>query len=580
MPANWIILLIVFPAVAGVLTMLFTGRFVIQRSIGVTALVLNLACTIWAASTVLGSGPTVLVTQAGAWPAPFGISVVIDPLAAIMLLVSSFVVLAVYVFIISITPANLRGGFFHPLYHFLVLGVQWSFVTGDLFNLFVAFEIMLMASYGMIVIGVTVRQMRQAYKYVLLNLIGSMLLVTCCGLVYGQTGTLNFAHLTAMATAGQLPDGTVPVFALLLVVFGVKSAIFPLWFWLPDTYPTVPAAIGGLFGGLLTKVGAYVVIRLFVMVVGEQPGDVTINNLVSPLILISAGFTMFVGVLGAVSMMTMRRILSIHIISQVGYMILGVGLMTQNAVAASIFFIAHNMVVKTSLFLCAGLVRHRTGTDDLTRFGGLLRTSPWLGAVFLVAALSLAGLPPTSGFFGKLVLIQETFVTGHWLLAVLAIATSVFTLLSMLKIWSYGFWSAPTGSQERHASEPGVVPSASPAPQLAVAGGPTPVGLSATVALVSLAVFMGLGANLWFGWATQAADVLMTRDAYVEAVLYPQPGPEAPGLPVTPPTTPPEPPPETPPEPPQAPPPEAQPTAEAGLLRPELAVTVPSEVKP
>jgi multicomponent Na+:H+ antiporter subunit D len=527
MNQHLIILFIVVPMAAGLVTMLLHRMRSLQQTIGLIALLANVGVGVWATATVFTpKTPAVLVSQMGNWPAPFGISIVVDGLAALMLVVSAFVCLCVFIYCISQLPDRYSGGYFHPLYHFLVMGVQWSFITGDLFNLFVAFEIMLMASYAMFVLGTTRAQMRQAYKYVLINLIGSTLFVTMAGLMYGQLGTLNFADITRIAMAGELPASSIPVIAMLLLVFGGKAAIFPLWYWLPDTYHTMPAAIGGLFAGLLTKVGAYVMIRIFVMAFGSaiwidpDTGIVTypVENALLPIVLISAAVTMFVGVLGAVSMHTVRSILSIHIISQVGYMVMGIGLgmsvglttgSRELGVAGAIFFIVHNMVIKCCLFLCGGLMHDHAGSDDLDRIGGLLRRAPWLAALFMIAAMSLAGLPPTSGFFGKFALIKAGWDAGgtagsayYWVTA-FAITTSLLTLLSMLKIWSYGFWSPARGD---HVSHPHHTPR-------------TRGGILAIAMLVVMASGMGLGAHWCMTLARSAAANVIDPSAYVVAVL-------------------------------------------------------------
>ncbi len=516
MNPHLIVLFIAVPLVAGIGALLLHGRRSTQRLWGVGMLGVNVAVAVWGLGTVLSEpGGTLLVSQMGNWPAPFGITIVLDPLAALMLAIESVVCLAVFLYCLHHLPDRFAGGFFQPLFHLLMLGVQWSFLTADLFNLFVAFEIMLMASYAMFVLGTTREQMRQAYKYVLLNLIGSTLFVTCAGLLYGQLGTLNMADITRIAMTGNLPATAVPVIALLLLVFGGKTAIFPLWFWLPDAYHTMPAPVGGLFAGLLTKVGAYVMIRVFVMMFGQA--DVAIAVL-KPIILFSAIVTMFVGVLGAVSMHTVRRILSIHIISQVGYMIAGVALgigavgsltgqeaitAKELAVAGAIFFILHNMAVKCCLFLCAGLIAEHAGSDDLEKIGGLLRRAPWLATLFLLAALSLAGLPPLSGFFGKFILIEQGWRQQQFALTGFMVATSLLTLLSMLKIWSYGFWSPAKGT---HVD----VPETRPA---------TYGGVAAVAVLVALALTMGLGAQRYFDASRVAARMIVDPSRYVTAIL-------------------------------------------------------------
>jgi len=518
MPQHLIILFIVLPMLGGIVLLLMHRLRRAQRNMGAVFLTLNVFVSLWALATIFepafdgsGDGPRILVSQMGNWPAPFGISVVVDPLSAIMLATAAVVCLAVYIYCIFQLEARFASGFFHPLFQLLVFGVNWSFITGDLFNLFVAFEIMLMASYALFVIGTTKAQIRQAYKYVLLNLVASTLFVACCGLVYAQLGTLNMAHIARMTLAGELPSMMVPVIAVLVLVFGGKSAIFPLWYWLPDSYPTLPAAIGGLFAGLLTKVGAYVMIRVFVMMFGSDGG---VQEMLGPILLISAGVTMFLGVLGAVSMHSVRSILSIHIISQVGYMIMGVAIAVSLgvafesrvlAIAGTIFFIMHNMVVKCCLFLCGGLMEAHAGSDDLNKIGGLLKRAPWLATLFLIAALSLAGLPPLSGFFGKFVLVLAGWETAMWTVTSFAIATSIFTLLSMLKIWSYGFWSPAQG---KHVQEPDHEPE--------IRG-----GLTAVAVLVLLSLSMGLAAQPYLELCEQAAERVVDPRPYIAAVLGP-----------------------------------------------------------
>jgi multicomponent Na+:H+ antiporter subunit D len=526
MNPHLISLYVVIPMLAGIVSIAL-HRFLKARAVWSLAMLGgNVALGLWGLWATFGGqyddGSArpghILVSQMGNWPAPFGITLVLDPLAAIMLLIAGIVCFSVFIYCLTQLPDRFSGSFFVPLFHFQLFGVNWSFVTGDLFNLFVAFEIMLMASYALCISGNTKNQMRQAYKYILLNLIGSTMFVTCAGLLYGQLGTLNMADLTRIAMSGNLPPSSIPVIVMLLLVFGGKSAVFPLWFWLPDSYPTLPAAVGGLFAGLLTKVGAYVMIRVFVMMFGPSTA---VAQTIAPIILTTAAVTMFLGVIGAVSMHSVRSILSIHIISQVGYMVLGVGLgitaiaalggadsaamiaSKELAVAGAIFFIIHNMVVKSCLFLCGGLMQRHAGSDDLNKIGGILRRAPWLAVLFMIAAMSLAGLPPLSGFFGKFVLIREGWRQGFYTITAFAIATSLLTLLSMLKIWSYGFWSPPQG---RHVAQPTRIPN-------------TRGGMLAVTILVLVALSMGLGAQQYLDLAKSAAKTLVSPGPYVQAVL-------------------------------------------------------------
>jgi multicomponent Na+:H+ antiporter subunit D len=499
---------VLVPFLAGIVNIALYRWRPAQRYVGALALLANLALAVATLATVYvgeDRAGVVLVSQMGNWPAPFGITVVVDALSATMLGVTAAVTFFVYLYALSQLAARFEGGYFHAVFQFLLLGVNWAFITGDIFNLFVAFEIMLMSSYVLMAGGTTRLQMRQTYKYVLLNLINSTFLVLACGLLYGHLGTLNMAEITQLSINGQIPPRALPAIMLLLLVFGVKSAAFPLWYWLPDSYPTLPPALGGLFSGLLTKVGIYTMIRTFVMMFGA---DAAIREAVFPIILISAGGTMFLGVLGAVSGHNVRRILAVHVISQVGYMVLGVGLATELAIAATVLYMIQHMVVKSSLFLCCGMMEKYAGTDELENMGGLLRRDGWLATLFFIAALSLAGLPPLSGFFGKLLLLIESlrFKWAVWgyALAFLGLATSLLTLLSMMKIWSFAFWSPVT---------PAIARAPVPAHRIG--------GLLAIACMVLLALSVGLGANSYLKLANVAARGVLDPSGYIKAVLGP-----------------------------------------------------------
>ena len=507
MPQHLIILFVLVPMAAGVGCIFLHRSRLAQRAWGGLALCTTVGLAVWALATVYhgpGAAGGVLVSQMGNWPAPYGITIAVDPLSAVMLLTSAVVSLGVFLYCLTQLSPRFEGGYFHPLFHLLLFGVNWSFVTGDLFNLFVAFEIMLMSSYALFIVGTTRAQMRQAHKYVLLNLITSTIFVTGLGLLYGQLGTLNMAHLARMSMDGRVPAAAVPTVVLLLFVFATKAAAFPVWYWLPETYPALPPALGGLFAGLLTKVGVYTMIRVFVMVFGPSAA---VAGVVRPVLLISAGATMLLGALGAVGRPRVREMLSILIISGVGFMMLGIGLGTTGAVAGSIYYAVQHMAGMAGLFLCCGLIERLGGTDDLRRLGGLAGKSAWLAALFFVAAMSLVGLPPLSGFFGKWVLIRESLqyaphpVWGY-LLAASAVATGGVTLLAMLRAWGGGFWSAA----------PVDAPRVEPRPALAG-------GLAAAAMLVAVAVALGLFTGPALRVIDVAAAGVVHPQPYVRAVL-------------------------------------------------------------
>ncbi|MEO0588776.1 MAG: proton-conducting transporter membrane subunit, partial [Planctomycetota bacterium] len=448
-------LLIALPVAAGLINTALAKRLALARTIGCIAFG-GLFTTSLIFLIDIVRRDTILVSQMGDWPAPFGISLVFDCFSGLMVTASSAVAFAAYIHSFATLKAETERRYFHPLIQFLVLGVNMSFLTGDLFNLFVAFEVMLLASYPLLTLGATRRQTAQAYKYVMLNLAASTVFVMAAGMTYGLFGTLNFADLSRIVHEinadpnASLPPGFTALGVVLLFVFALKGAFFPLWFWLPDAYPTTPTPIAGLFAGVLTKVGVYAIGRSFALIFAA---DDTTRNVIFVIIAVSAAFTMFLGVLGAVCQHEVRRILSNHVISQVGYMAFGLIILTPAAFAGVAFHVIHNMVVKSSLFLCCGAMERHSGTDDLDRMGGLLKRDVLLAVLFFIAAMSLVGLPPLSGFFGKLVIIREGWTPETWWLSVVGLLTGALTLLSMLKIWSYGFWGPKPHADADHADD-------------------------------------------------------------------------------------------------------------------------------
>jgi multicomponent Na+:H+ antiporter subunit D len=435
------------------------------------------------------------VVPMGAWPAPFGISLVADLLAAIMVVLTGVTGLAVVVYSLgSIDPAREAHGY-HPLFQILLMGVSMAFLTGDLFNLYVAFEVMLMASFVLLALGGERAQLEGAVKYVTLNLLSSAVFLAAVGVLYGVAGTLNMASLALAVQQGTAPGLVTTLACLFLVAFGIKAAVFPLFFWLPASYHTPPVAVSALFAGLLTKVGVYALVRAFTLVF---TGDTALTH---GLILAVAVLTMVTGVLGAAAQFEFRRVLSFHIVSQIGYMVLGLGLLTPLALAGTVFYLIHHIVVKTNLFLVSGIVKRLGGTLELGSLGGLYRSRPALALLFLVPALSLAGIPPLSGFWGKLVLVKAGLDSGHYTVTAVALAVSLLTLFSMTKLWNEAFWKEP--------------PEAS-----AVATVRVPwTLLGPVIALASITVAVGLGAGPVFDLASRAAAQLADPAQYVRAVL-------------------------------------------------------------
>lgn len=406
---------------------------------------MNVACMLGlvvVAATLLGrvADGSVLVAELGGWQAPFGIPLVADPLSAVMVLVTAVVGVATTLHGLAAPPPRSSVAFhaFAPLLFGAACGV---YLTGDLFNLYVWFEVVLIASFVLLALGGQATQLRGTVHYLVANLVGSSLLLSGVGLLYGLTGTLNLAALARLA--GDLEPARASVVAVLfLVAFGTKAAVFPLGAWLPASYPTPSVTTTAMFSALLTKVAVYALLRLFTLVF---TGDAGFTH---GLLLWMAGLTMLTGVLGAVVQDDLRRLLSFHIISQIGYMLMGLALLTPLALLGAIFFLVHNVLAKSTLFLVSGaMARLGGGTFHLGRLGGFYRGQPLLAGVFLLAAMALAGMPPLPGFWGKLVLARAGLEQGQHALVAVSLVVSLLTLFSMLKIWTKAFLpEAPPGA--------------------------------------------------------------------------------------------------------------------------------------
>lgn len=436
------------------------------------------------------------VSQLGQWPAPFGITFVADLFSALMVGLTGLLGLGVAGYSLVSIEARPKQFGFYPLLHLLLMGVSGAFLTGDLFNLYVWFELLLITSFVLLVIEGRRDQLEGAVKYVTINLLASVLFLAAVGLVYGATGTLNMADLARQFAT--LPTGLSTTLAMLfLIAFGIKAAIFPLFFWLPASYHTTSAAIVAIFAGLLTKVGIYALVRVFTLIFVHD------TAFTHTLLLVLAGLTMVTGVLGAVAQTEMRKLLSFHIVSQIGYLLMGLGLLSAAALAGTIFFLIHVILAKSALFLVAGLIYHMRGTYDLKKLGGLYAAYPALAVLFLIPALSLAGLPPFSGFWAKLALVQAGLAQAQYLIVAVSLGVSLLTLFSMTKIWAEAFW------KDRPEAATVVAPPPPAWPPLLI-----PVGALAVIVLA-----LGLVAEPVVALSLQAAEQLLDPTAYIETVL-------------------------------------------------------------
>jgi multicomponent Na+:H+ antiporter subunit D len=523
---NWLLVLpLLIPLASATVSIPLWRWPALQKGLNVAGSVALLAVAVWLLESVRREG--IQVTQLGAWPAPFGITLVADLFSAIMVLVASITALAVSVYsLAAIDPNRTRFGYF-PLLSFMMMGVCGAFLTGDLFNLYVWFEVLLISSFVLMALGGERHQMEGAIKYVTLNLISSVLFLSAVGILYGMAGTLNMADLAVKLHAAEQPGLVTAVAMLFLAAFGIKAAVFPLFFWLPASYHTPPVAVSAIFAGLLTKVGVYALLRVFTLIFVQ---DVAYTHL---LLLVIAALTMLTGVLGAVAQNEFRRILSFHIISQIGYMILGLGLFTPLGLAGAIFYIFHHIIVKTNLFLVSGIVYRLRGTYELKELGGVYRAHPALAVLFLVPALSLAGMPPLSGFFAKLSLVQAGLAVGEYLVVGVALLVGALTLFSMTKIWGEVFWKEPYAAPpepvralDLTAATGPVAVAANPGGQESSGGvagsrgaGIHPLMLIPVVGLAVLTVLSGLAAGPIFSVAMAAGGQLLDPTEYINAVL-------------------------------------------------------------
>ena len=486
---------ILLPLLGAAVSILVGGSRRAQRT--VSLVVLTVVCAVSVALLVAVDRNGTLAVQAGGWPAPVGITLVVDRFSAMMLTVGSGVLLAVLVYAIGQPGAERDHVGFQSVYLVLAAGVSASFLTGDLFTLFVAFEMMLTASYVLLTLGGGRDQVRSGMTYVVISLLASALLVTAIALLYAATGTVNMADLAGKVA--DLPSGVRNAFAvLLLVVFGIKAALFPLFFWLPDSYPTAPSAVMAVFAGLLTKVGVYAIFRTQTLLFPETSRPAT-------LLLVLAGLTMLIGILGAIAQDDVKRILSFNIVSHIGFMVMGLGFFTVAGLAAAIFYVIHHIVAKTTLFLTSGLIEHHGGASRLSQLGDMVRSAPVLAVLFLVPAFALAGIPPLSGFVPKLALVDAGLQVDQYLIVGVSLLVSLLTLYSLMKIWSGAFWNQATAAPEGIAHPVGRL------------GGPVLMVLP-TVALVVVGLAIAVAAGPLYDLTHRAATDLLDPTDYVRAV--------------------------------------------------------------
>ncbi|MCX7800337.1 MAG: proton-conducting transporter membrane subunit [Fimbriimonadales bacterium] len=487
------VLPVVVPLAWGAILLALGARPRWQRLGSLLAHGCYLAAAVGLFRRVTEDGPQ--ASSLGNWPPPFGIAFCADALAATLVLLTAAVAAPVALFALALADGRWERQGYHALVQVMLAGVSGAFLTTDLFNLFVWFEVTLISSFVLLTLGGGKAQVQGGFKYVALNLLSSVVFLSAAGLLYGTTGTLNLADLGSRPIEPRDAWLVGLVGVLFLSTFSIKAALFPVFFWLPAAYPTPAAPVAALFAGVLTKVGVYAMLRTGSVFFAEATGVWT------PLLLALSVPTMLVGVLGAVVQSDWRRILAFHSVSQVGYMVAAVGIGGKAGFLAAVLFMVHHGLVKSALFVAAGVGWRLGGSYRLGKLGGFARSHGLFSALFLILALSLAGLPPTSGFAAKLAAVRAALEGGHGWIAGAMVATGLFTLYSMVKIWNEAFWKPAPETMELRR----------PAPrEMALLHLPL-------AAFAAMALLVGLGVGPALPAASRSAD--LDRQAYVRAVM-------------------------------------------------------------
>ena len=495
--ADWVVVLPLVLCLMGA-----AATLMLRRSGGLTfvfsllILIAVIACEVTLLLRVVDSGP--LAMTMGKWLPPFGISLTADIFGAGFALAAAVVTLVVLIYAQGERgDADGRDGF-HSMVLLLLAGVTGSFLTGDLFNLYVWFEVMLIASFGLIVLGGSPAQLDGAVKYGFLNFLATSFFLLALGLLYGLLGTLNMADILRVAPAAN-PAAMAGVAALLLLAFGMKAAAFPVNAWLPAAYHTPPAVISALFAGLLTKVGVYAMLRSLVVLL---PGS---RDLLEPVLVAIALATLLIAPLGAIAETNLRRAIGFLVIGGVGSVLAGIAIPSLAGVSGAGLYVFHAILTMTALYLVAGLVERQTGETDTRRMGGLYAASAPVSILFLALVLATAGVPPFLGFWPKLLLLQAGLAEAGWsggLVAAALILNAILTLIAGSRLWAHIFWrSAPTETVVTVASRQGEW-----------------FRLGATGALVAVVVAAGLWPNSLFEALRLGAPDLLDPARYVAAV--------------------------------------------------------------
>ncbi|MFJ5792587.1 Na+/H+ antiporter subunit D [Lysinibacillus sp. NPDC097162] len=489
--SNIIVLPLIVPVITAILLVFLREHVLLQRILSLCTFAFVVIISVVLLLEVHQQG--VMRIDFSGWLPPFGILFVADSFAVLLVLVANIVAAICLLYAIFTIGEHYEKMYFYPFVLLMVAGVNGSFLTGDIFNLFVCFEVMLLASYALISLGGGKIQLREALKYVLINIVASWIFLVALAFLYGTIGTLNMAHISLRVMEAGADPLITTVGLVFLIVFSLKAGLL-LFFWLPGSYSAPPTAIAALFAALLTKVGIYALVRTFTLLF-------TTNTEVTHTILsVMAGLTIIAGCMGALAGRDVRTIASYNVLIGVGFIVAGLAIGTESALQGVTYYLMHDMVVKAMLFLAVGMMIYVTGETIIDKMSGLIRNYPFFGWLFFIMMCSLAGIPPLSGFLGKVLIGQGAIEGGNFVLLGLGFLSSLIVLYSLLRIFLSSFFGETIISIEDEK----------PLPKRVV----LPLTL-----LTVCTIGLGIGAEWMSPYVKDAAETLHTPSIYIDAVL-------------------------------------------------------------
>ena len=489
---NFLLLPVILPFFIGMILMFLQKHIGVQRFISLVTLAASSVISFFVMLKVQNDG--IQSVTFGNWPVPYGITMVADGMSTLLVFTTFVLAFFIVWFGFESIGTGRESHFYYPGIMMILTGVTGAFTTGDIFNLFVFFEVLLMSSYLLIVLGGEKKQLRESIKYILVNVVSSAFFVITVAYLYSVVGTLSMADISVKIAELNQPGILTTIAVLFLVVFGMKAAIFPLYFWLPSSYAAAPIPVLALFGALLTKVGVYAITRTYTLFFVH---DLSFTH---ELLLILSILTIVFGCIGALATFNVTRIIIYNIVIAVGVILFGVAQMNEIGLEGAMFYLIHDMVIKAALFMLIGIVIYVSGTNNLRKMGGLIKHYPVLGWSYLIAAFGLAGIPPLSGFVGKLLIVQGGIEAGNIWSSIFILASSLIVLLSVVRIFIYAFWG-----------EQGQMAQVNPVSYRNM--------LVPTVILVAVSVAFGIGAEFVTPFMDTAAKILVDPSIYVDAVM-------------------------------------------------------------